>query len=152
MSSTTTVAEFAAELNKPTATLIEQLTSAGVAKVQPTDPLSEADKQKLLSFLQASHGTVSAERKKITLVKNQPAKSSSRCHGPRPDHPGRGPEKRTFVKRDEARSAEELAPAPLNRSRRRLKMLNLVRREEEPVATRIAAPPGRRTDGKTPPA
>ncbi|MDP3355378.1 MAG: translation initiation factor IF-2 N-terminal domain-containing protein, partial [Polaromonas sp.] len=54
MSSTTTVAEFAAELNKPTAILIEQLTSAGVAKAQADDRLSEADKQKLLSFLQAS--------------------------------------------------------------------------------------------------
>ena len=69
MSSTTTVAEFAAELNKSTATLIEQLTSAGVAKTQDSDHLSEADKQKLLGYLQASHGTATAERKKITLVK-----------------------------------------------------------------------------------
>jgi len=69
MSSTTTVAEFAAELNKPTATLIEQLTSAGVAKAQADDKLSESDKQKLLSYLQSSHGTASTERKKITLVK-----------------------------------------------------------------------------------
>jgi hypothetical protein len=51
MSSTTTVAEFAAELNKSPATLIEQLTSAGVAKAQASDPLSEADKQKLLGYL-----------------------------------------------------------------------------------------------------
>ncbi len=69
MSSITTVAEFAAELNKSPATLIEQLTSAGVVKTQASDPLSEADKQKLLGYLQASHGTVAAERKKITLVK-----------------------------------------------------------------------------------
>ena len=34
MSSTTTVAEFAAELNKPTATLIEQLTNAGELDVE----------------------------------------------------------------------------------------------------------------------
>ena len=69
MSSTTTVAEFAAELNKSPATLIEQLTSAGVAKAQASDPLSESDKQKLLGYLHASHGTVAADRKKITLVK-----------------------------------------------------------------------------------
>ncbi len=69
MSSTTTIAEFAAELNKSTASLIEQLTSAGVANAAANDHLSEADKQKLLGFLHASHGTVSAERKKITLVK-----------------------------------------------------------------------------------
>jgi hypothetical protein len=35
MSSTGTVAEFAAELNKSTANLIEQLTSAGVATKTP---------------------------------------------------------------------------------------------------------------------
>ena len=57
MSSTTTVAEFAAELNKSPATLIEQLTSAGVAKAQASDPLSEADKQKLLGYLQAMRAT-----------------------------------------------------------------------------------------------
>src|SRR6187402_2949211 len=102
MSSTTTVAEFAAELNKPTATLIEQLTSAGVAKAQPTDPLSESDKQKLLSYLQASHGTASAERKKITLVK----KSTSEIK--QADSSGKARtiqvevrKKRTFVKRDD---------------------------------------------------
>jgi len=64
--SNTTVAEFANELKKPTDTLLEQLNSAGVAKSAPSDALSDADKQKLLSYLQASHGTNTAERKKIT--------------------------------------------------------------------------------------
>ena len=102
MSSTTTVAEFAAELNKSTATLIEQLTSAGVAQAQANDPLSEADKQKLLGFLQASHGTVSTERKKITLVK----KSTSEIK--QADATGKARtiqvevrKKRTFVKRED---------------------------------------------------
>ena len=52
MSSTTTVAQFAAELHKSTATLIEQLTSAGVTKTNAEDALSEPDKQKLLAYLQ----------------------------------------------------------------------------------------------------
>ncbi len=102
MSSTTTVAEFAAELNKSTAALIEQLTSAGVTRVQASDTLSESDKQKLLGYLQASHGTVSAERKKITLVK----KSTSEIK--QADATGRARtiqvevrKKRTFVKRDD---------------------------------------------------
>jgi translation initiation factor IF-2 len=102
MSSTTTVAEFAAELNKSPATLIEQLTSAGVAKAQAGDPLSEADKQKLLGYLQASHGTVAAERKKITLVK----KSTSEIK--QADSSGKARtiqvevrKKRTFVKRED---------------------------------------------------
>jgi translation initiation factor IF-2 len=106
MSSTITVAEFAAELNKPTAILIEQLTSAGVAKSQAGDTLSEADKQKLLSFLQTSHGTVSGERKKITLVK----KSTSEIK--QADSTGRARiipvqtlKKRTFIKRDDGTDA-----------------------------------------------
>ena len=113
MSSTTTVAEFAAELNKSPATLIEQLTSAGVAKAQAGDPLSEADKQKLLGYLQASHGTVAPERKKITLVK----KSTSEIK--QADSSGKARtiqvevrKKRTFVKRDDGSDlpAEEVQP------------------------------------------
>jgi len=133
MSSTTTVAEFAAELNKPTATLIEQLTSAGVAKAQATDPLSETDKQKLLSYLQASHGTASAERKKITLVK----KSTSEIK--QADATGRARtiqvevrKKRTFVKRDEGSEAavEETAAAAAPQAPS-IDDAELVRREEE---------------------
>jgi translation initiation factor IF-2 len=135
MSSTTTVAEFAAELNKSPATLIEQLTSAGVAKAQASDPLSEADKQKLLGYLQASHGTVTAERKKITLVK----KSTSEIK--QADATGKARtiqvevrKKRTFVKREDGSDlpAEEVQPevaappaAPV------IDDAELIRREEE---------------------
>ncbi|CAN7291501.1 translation initiation factor IF-2 [Polaromonas sp. LjRoot131] len=135
MSSTTTVAEFAAELNKSPATLIEQLTSAGVAKAQASDPLSEADKQKLLGYLQASHGTVTAERKKITLVK----KSTSEIK--QADATGKARtiqvevrKKRTFVKRDDGsdQPVEEVQPevaapppAPV------IDDAELIRREEE---------------------
>ncbi|MDP3798067.1 MAG: translation initiation factor IF-2 [Polaromonas sp.] len=135
MSSTTTVAEFAAELNKSTATLIEQLTSAGVAKVQAGDHLSEADKQKLLGYLQASHGTVTAERKKITLVK----KSTTEIK--QADATGKARtiqvevrKKRTFVKREDGSDlpAEEVQPeavaapqAPV------IDDAELIRREEE---------------------
>ena len=133
MSSTTTVAEFAAELNKPTATLIEQLTSAGVVKAQADDHLSDADKQKLLSYLQASHGTSSPERKKITLVK----KSTTEIK--QADSTGRARtiqvevrKKRTFVKRDEGSEAvpeEALAHAEPQVSAE--ENAELIRREEE---------------------
>src|SRR5690242_6411998 len=100
--SSTTVAEFASELKKSTDTLLEQLRSAGVAKSAATDALSEADKQKLLGYLQASHGTATAERRKITLVK----KSTSEIK--QADSSGKARtiqvevrKKRTFVKRDE---------------------------------------------------
>ena len=67
--SSTTVAEFANELKKPADTLLEQLRNAGVNKASPGDAISETDKQKLLNYLKASHGTATPERKKITLVK-----------------------------------------------------------------------------------
>ncbi len=147
MSSTTTVAEFAAELNKPTATLIEQLTSAGVAKAEAGDHLSEADKQKLLSYLQASHGTATAERKKITLVK----KSTTEIK--QADSTGRARtiqvevrKKRTFVKREDGSdvAAEEVVVAPqepvidnaelLRREEDARQQAELLRREEEEFA------------------
>ena len=106
MSSTTTVAQFAAELHKSTATLIEQLTSAGVTKANAEDTLSEPDKQKLLAYLQASHGTATSERKKITLVK----KSTSEIK--QADASGKARtiqvevrKKRTFIKREDGTDA-----------------------------------------------
>lgn len=105
----TTVAEFASELKKPTDTLLDQLKAAGVAKSSASDVLTEGDKQKLLSHLQASHGTASPERKKITLVK----KSTTEIK--QADATGKARtiqvevrKKRTFVKRDE----DEATPAP----------------------------------------
>jgi translation initiation factor IF-2 len=134
--SSTTVAEFATELKKSTDTLLEQLRSAGVAKSAATDALSEADKQKLLGYLQASHGTATAERKKITLVK----KSTSEIK--QADSTGKARtiqvevrKKRTFVKRDEggdtavieAPEPEVQAPPPPPR----IDEAELARREEE---------------------
>jgi translation initiation factor IF-2 len=62
--SSTTVAEFANELKKSADVLLDQLRSAGVAKASDSDTLNDADKQKLLSYLQASHGTVAGAAKK----------------------------------------------------------------------------------------
>jgi translation initiation factor IF-2 len=111
--SSTTVAEFANELKKSPDTLLEQLRSAGVAKSAPTDALSEGDKQKLLGYLKASHGTASPERKKITLVK----KSTSEIK--QADASGKARtiqvevrKKRTFVKRDEATRPSSRRPSP----------------------------------------
>ena len=134
MSSTTTVAEFAAELNKSPATLIEQLTSAGVVKTQASDPLSESDKQKLLGYLHASHGTVAADRKKITLVK----KSTSEIK--QADSTGKARtiqvevrKKRTFVRReDEVDQPEEVRVDPsVALQAQAAEDAELVRREEE---------------------
>ena len=106
MSSTNTVAEFAAELNKSTANLIEQLTSAGVANTQAGDKLSESDKQKLLSYLQTSHGTIAGERKKITLVKKSTSEiKQADSTGKARIIPVQTIKKRTFIKRDDGTDA-----------------------------------------------
>jgi translation initiation factor IF-2 len=133
--SSTTVAEFASELKKSPDTLLEQLRSAGVAKSAPTDALSEADKQKLLGYLQASHGTAAPERKKITLVK----KSTSEIK--QADSTGKARtiqvevrKKRTFVKRDEGGDTAVIeAPEPevQQPATARVDESELARREEE---------------------
>ena len=128
----TTVAELAAELNKPTTTLLEQLSSAGVPKSAGTDTVTEADKQKLLGHLKASHGTAGAERKKITLVK----KSTSEIK--QADATGRARtiqvevrKKRTFVKRDDEVVAVEVAPEPAESAVPVIDAAELARREED---------------------
>ena len=98
----TTVAQLAAELNRPAATLLEQLQSAGVAKQSTDESLTESDKERLLDFLRTSHGTAGADRKKITLTR----KSTSEIK--QADASGKARtiqvevrKKRTFVKRDD---------------------------------------------------
>ena len=127
----TTVAQLAAELNRPAAALLEQLQSAGVSKASSDDSLSESDKARLLDHLRTSHGTVpSAERKKITLTR----KSTSEIK--QADSSGKARtiqvevrKKRTFVKRDEApANATDDAEAAESRE------AELARREEEAQA------------------
>jgi translation initiation factor IF-2 len=133
--SSTTVAEFAAELKKSTDTLLEQLKSAGVAKSAATDTLNDADKQKLLGFLQASHGTSTLERKKITLVK----KSTSEIK--QADSSGKARtiqvevrKKRTFIKRDDGVEVPADQPEPVVSAAPAAPVIDdaeLARREEE---------------------
>jgi len=125
----TTVAQFAAELNRPAATLLEQLQSAGVSKRSTDDALTESDKERLLDYLRTAHGTGGGDRKKITLTR----KSTSEIK--QADASGKARtiqvevrKKRVFVKRDDVpaapsddqRAAEEAAAAE-----------ELRRREEE---------------------
>ena len=149
--SSTTVAEFAKELKKSNDTLLDQLKAAGVPKSSADDALTEGDKQKLLSHLQAAHGTATGERKKITLVK----KSTSEIK--QADATGKARtiqvevrKKRTFVKRDEneaevaapVASAEAAAPAAsvidqaelARREEEARRQAELIRRQEEELA------------------
>lgn len=100
--SSTTVGEFALELKKTPATLIEQFLLAGIKKNDVKDAVTDADKQKLLQYLQSTHLGASGERKKITFVK----KSTTEIK--RADSSGKARtievevrKKRTFIQRDE---------------------------------------------------
>ena len=151
--SSTTVAEFASELKKSTETLLEQLKGAGVAKSAASDTLSDADKHSLLNYLQASHGTATADRKKITLVK----KSTSEIK--QADSTGKARtiqvevrKKRTFIRRDDGPEASPevvLHPevptvqAPVidnaelaRREEEARRQAELIRRQEEELAQR----------------
>ena len=98
----TTVAELASELNKPTEALLEQLASAGVKQGKPTDILSDADKQTLLTYLQTAHGTATTARKKITLVKKSTSEiKQADARGGARTIQVEVRTKRTFVRRDD---------------------------------------------------
>ena len=134
--STTTVADFAAELKKSTDTLLEQLSSAGVAKSATSDTLSDADKQKLLGYLQTSHGTVTGERKKITLVKKSTTeiKQADASGKARTIHVETR-KKRTFIQRDETAEAQPevtaLVQSESDAANALLNHAELERREQE---------------------
>ncbi|MHB0921850.1 MAG: translation initiation factor IF-2 [Thiomonas sp. 15-66-11] len=107
----TTVAQLATELHIPAAQLLEQLAAASVHKQTPDDPISEADKARLLDHLRVAHGVAGAERKKITLTRKQTTEIKQA------DSTGKARtiqvevrKKRVFVKRDEAPPAEVAAP------------------------------------------
>ena len=140
----TTVAQFAAELNRPAGTLLEQLQSAGVAKKSLDDALTDADKERLLEYLRNAHGT-SADRKKITLTR----KSTSEIK--QADASGKARtiqvevrKKRVFVKRDDAPwRGGRAANAPVDDE-------ELRRREEEAMQQAEAAAPRGRGTGTAP--
>ncbi|MCZ8073711.1 MAG: translation initiation factor IF-2 N-terminal domain-containing protein, partial [Paucibacter sp.] len=128
----TTVAQFAAELNRPASTLLEQLQAAGVKTSSPDDALNEADKERLLDYLRTAHGTGGADRKKITLTR----KSTSEIK--QADASGKARtiqvevrKKRTFVKRDDATGVDDAATAAAEEA-------ELHRREEEAQAQAAA--------------
>jgi translation initiation factor IF-2 len=133
--SSTTVAEFANELKKSTETLLEQLKSAGVAKASPSDVLTDADKHSLLNYLQSSHGTAGADRKKITLVKKQTTEiKQADASGKARTIQVEVRKKRTFVRREDGQDAmPEGAEAPVAPASTApvIDDAELVRREEE---------------------
>ena len=108
----TTVAQLAAELNRPAATLLEQLQSAGVPKAATDDVLTEADKERLLDHLRTAHGSTGADRKKITLTRKSTTEiKQADASGKARTIQVEVKKKRVFVKRDEAGGPEEVNEA-----------------------------------------
>jgi translation initiation factor IF-2 len=104
----TNVETFAAELKVPADVLLEQLKSAGLEKSSAADPLTEADKEQLLTALRAAHGGTEA-KKKITVVRKQTSEiKQADATGKARTIQVEVRKKRTFVKRD----APEAVPAP----------------------------------------
>ena len=139
----TTVAQFAAELNRPAAALLEQLQSAGVGKKSSDDALTDSDKERLLDHLRSAHGTSAVERRKITLTR----KSTSEIK--QADSSGKARtiqvevrKKRVFVKRDETPGGEPgQSPADQEADLQRRQAeaqaeAELLRRQEEEIAER----------------
>ncbi|MDC6169891.1 MULTISPECIES: translation initiation factor IF-2 [unclassified Roseateles] len=141
----TTVAQFAAELQRPASTLLEQLQAAGVKKASTDDALNEADKERLLDYLRTAHGTGGADRKKITLTR----KSTSEIK--QADASGKARtiqvevrKKRTFVKRDDAPGGLDEAGAAAaeeadlqRREEEAQAQAEALRRQEEELAIRV---------------
>ncbi len=123
----TTVAQFAAELNRPATALLEQLQSAGVRKASTDDALTDGDKERLLDYLRTAHGTGSGERKKITLTKKSTTEiKQADASGKARTIQVEVRKKRTFIKRDEIPVAAEAAPVAAA-----VEDAELQRREEE---------------------
>ena len=123
----TTVAQFAAELNRPATALLEQLQSAGVRKASTDDALTDGDKERLLDYLRTAHGTGSGERKKITLTKKSTTEiKQADASGKARTIQVEVRKKRTFIKRDETPVAQEALPVVTA-----VEEAELQRREEE---------------------
>ncbi len=133
--SSTTVAEFASELKKSTATLLEQLKAAGVPKAEASDAVTDSDKHSLLNYLHTSHGTATAERKKITLVKKSTTEiKQADASGKARTIQVEVRKKRTFIRRDEGvDAAPEPAVAEQEQAQQQVVVdqAELARREEE---------------------
>jgi translation initiation factor IF-2 len=102
----TTIEQFATELKMQASALLEQLDKAGVAGKQEGDDLSEADKTRLLEYLQKQHGAAGEAKRKITLTRKQTTEiRAAGTTGKARTIQVEVRKKRVFVKRDESEAA-----------------------------------------------
>src|SRR5690606_4968594 len=105
-----TVAQFAVELKMPANALLEQLRAAGIDIKSVDDPVTDADKAKLLESLRRAHGA--SESQKITLTRRQTSEiRQADGSGRSRTIPVEVRKNRVFVKRDPRELAAEAARA-----------------------------------------
>lgn len=106
-----TVNQLAEVVGAPTERILKQMEDAGLSQRNPTDLVSDEDKQTLLGFLKISHGEEKAAPKKITLKRKKI--STLKVAGGRGES-GRTVtvevrKKRTYVKRETAELEGDVA-------------------------------------------
>ena len=141
----TTIEQFATELKMQASALLEQLDKAGVAGKQEGDDLSEADKTRLLEYLQKQHGAAGEAKRKITLTRKQTTEiRAAGTTGKARTIQVEVRKKRVFVKRDES----EAAGVPFEEAPPVEPAVPVVEAAPEPEV--VAAPPPQPVVAETP--
>ena len=108
-----TVKQLAESVGAPVDRLLKQMNEAGLPHTSEVEPVSEDEKQTLLTFLKRSHGSADAGPKKITLKRRSVGtlKSGQGRSGRNVTVEVR--RKRTYVKRAETEAKPEPVPEPV---------------------------------------
>ncbi|NLC24677.1 MAG: translation initiation factor IF-2 [Oxalobacter sp.] len=138
---TNNVAQFAAELNMPADALLRQLRNAGVEKKSVDDSLTNADKDKLLSYLRGSHGNPAEEKKKISLTRKETSEiKQADASGKSRTIQVEVRKKRTFKREEPAaeKATPKAPPAPVIDEAEQKKRAEESRRQAELIARQEA--------------
>ncbi|WAW10680.1 translation initiation factor IF-2 [Oxalobacter vibrioformis] len=138
---TNNVAQFAAELNMPADALLGQLRNAGVEKKSVDDSLTNADKDKLLSYLRGSHGNPAEEKKKISLTRKETSEiKQADASGKSRTIQVEVRKKRTFKREEPAaeKATPKAPPAPVIDEAEQKKRAEESRRQAELIARQEA--------------
>jgi len=139
---TNNVAQFAAELNMSADALLSQLHNAGVEKKSVNDSLTNADKDRLLSYLRGSHGNPVEEKKKISLTRKETSEIKQADASGKSRTIQVEVRKKRIFKREESAAAEKVAPkvppAPLIDEAEQKKRAEEARRQAELIARQEA--------------
>lgn len=104
-----TVSELATSVGASVDRILTQMKQAGLSHEKADDVVSDEEKQKLLSFLKASHGAAASAPKKITLKRKTTTTLKTGSGASRKTVNVEVRKKRTYVKREEIEEQEEVA-------------------------------------------